>query len=195
MPAPTPLPPSPAQLGLAPNELVQSLGDVAISEDSKRELGAVYEAHCGLIREGLGLPRGAAAAEAEGGGGATGGAAAAPAGLASAALSAGAGGAGAGTLLPASGATATLPEFRGLDWRLHVTVASRAAHEALAPEFALRLGMAGLGPSGGVGEASAGPHAVEFTSDYAALKRAVETLGAAAAGRGTSHAKRVFKFL
>jgi hypothetical protein len=67
--------------------------------------------------------------------------------------------------------------------------------DLLQPEFALRLGMAGLGPAGAAGESAAGPHAVDFTSDYATLKRAVATLGAAVAGRGTSHAKRVFKFL
>lgn len=186
--------PSPQQqLGLTLTEFTQSLGDVAVPEDSKREVGGVYESHCGAIREGLGLPRVAATSTegAEGGGAG----AAPPACLASLSPAAGIGGGGAGALLPASGATATLPEFRGLDWRLHVTVASRGAHEALAPNFLLRLGMAGLGPEGGAAECALGPHALDFTSDYATLKRAAAALGAAAAGRGTSHAKRVFKFL
>jgi hypothetical protein len=170
---------------------LQSLGDVMISEDSKREVGGVYEAHCGAIRESLGLPRGSVGAAESGAAAATG-----AAGLPSLApTEGGGGGAGAGALLPASGATASLPEFRGLDWRLHVTVASRCAHEALQPDFALRLGLAGLGPAGSASECAAGPHAVDFTSDYATLKRAVAALGSAAAGRSTSHAKRVFKFL
>ena len=126
---------------------------------------------------------------------------------------------GAGALLPASGASASLPQFRELDWRLEVQVARRHLHDAMEPQFQLRLGVFGLGPEGagdaaaaaaaGSGAAAApplplplqqqlaapGPHSFSFTSDYATLKRASVACEEAAAELRTAHAKRVQRYI
>ena len=108
---------------------------------------------------------------------------------------------GAGALLPASGASATLPEYRGLEWRLEVEVARRNLHEALQPRFIMQLGVSGLGLAGGGGDLKngdsltvAGPHTCMFQADYTVLKRAAANLSTAAMEKSSSHVKRVYKF-
>ena len=180
---------------------MQSLGDVGITEDSKREVGEYYGSHTTELREGLGV------LGLEKGGGSGGSA------LASLSLTVGKeerrGGAGA--LLSASGASATLPEYRGLEWRLEVEVAKRSLLEALHPHFEIQLGGSGLGLEGGGGGGgtggssgsssgdgsltSAGPHVCSFQADYDVLKRAAATLQSAELERSTAHVKRVYKFL
>jgi hypothetical protein len=218
-------PPRPAQRNLSAMDLSLSMGDVALPEDSKREVADFYGAHLGELREGLGLGGGGGAGG--GGGGAEEGAGAAAAAAAPGALAAlglavareellG----GAGALLPASGASAVLPEYRGLEWRLEVEVARRALHEALAPNFVLQLAVAGVGPEGagaaarGAGDgsggsgagagsgagtdaaaqlAAAGPRTVVFDADFQALKRAAASLSTAGLERSMAHVKRVYK--
>ena len=202
-----------------------SMGDIAVPEDSKREVSDFYGAHLGELREGLGCaPSGAVGADAEGSSGAEAGAAAAAAAVSAGAPALTAVGValareelrgGAGALLPASGASATLPEYRGLEWRLQVEVSRRAAHGTLAPGFLLQLGVAGLGPeaeggaAGGGGSsagsggssagssqealAAAGPHALSFSADFQTLKRAAASLATAGLERSKSHVKRVYK--
>jgi hypothetical protein len=206
-----------------------SMGDLAIPEDSKREVSEFYGAHAGELREGLGIAGAAgggsgSGAGEEGEGAAAGSQASATATAGGPALAAlgvalarqelqG----GAGALLPASGASATLPEYRSLEWRLEVEVSRRAAHCTMAPNFLLQLGVAGLGPeaeeaasgaagggsgsgsgsggSSGSGEglAASGPHAFLFSADYQALKRASASLATAGLERSKAHVKRVYK--
>ena len=207
-----------------------SMGDIAVPEDSKREVSDFYGAHLGELREGLGCaPSGAVGADAEGSSGAEAGAAAAAAAVSAGAPALTAVGValareelrgGAGARRPASGASATLPEYRGLEWRLQVEVSRRAAHGTLAPGFLLQLGVAGLGPeaeggaAGGGGSsagsggsssssssagssqgalAAAGPHALSFSADFQTLKRAAASLATAGLERSKSHVKRVYK--
>ncbi len=212
------------QRNCSTSDLAMSMGDIPIPEDSKREVSDFYGAHLGELREGLGFAAGS------GGGGSGGeeeGGAAAAAAAAATATATAPGPAlaalgvalarqelqgGAGALLPASGASATLPEYRSLEWRLEVEVSRRAAHGTLAPSFLLQLGVAGLGPeaeaaaggsassassassSGGSGGlAASGPHAILFSADFQALKRASASLATAGLERSKAHVKRVYK--
>ena len=89
--------------------------------------------------------------------------------------------------LASAGAEAgAAPQFRALDWRLHVTVASRFAHDAMAPGYLLRLDT--VAPA-------AGAASLHATADYAALARVGEALDAAAAELKTAHAKRVLRYI
>jgi len=84
------------------------------------------------------------------------------------------------------------PQLRGLDWRLHVTVASRFAHDAMEPGYLLRLDTVQPGGAGaGAGVASS----LHATADYAALLRVSEALDEAAAELKTAHAKRVLRYI
>ena len=84
------------------------------------------------------------------------------------------------------------PQLRGLDWRLHVTVASRFAHDAMEPGYLLRLDTVQPGGGGGDGGAASSLHA---TADYATLARVSEALDEAAAELKTAHAKRVLRYI
>ena len=83
------------------------------------------------------------------------------------------------------------PQLRGLDWRLHVTVASRFAHDAMEPGYLLRLDTVTPG-SAGAPAVAASLHA---TADYATLARVAEALDEAAAELKTPHAKRVQRYI
>jgi hypothetical protein len=108
--------------------------------------------------------------------------------------------------LPVSGASADVPQLRGLDWRLDVDVARRHVHEVLEPTFLLQLNVYGLGPaapaatsSGAAVEprvlATLGSHAITFSSDFATLKKAAMALDEAVAELRTPHAKRVVRYI
>ena len=85
------------------------------------------------------------------------------------------------------------PQLRGLDWRLHVTVASRFAHDAMEPGYLLRLDTVQPGGGGsGSGGAASSLHA---TADFATLARVSEALDEAAAELKTAHAKRVLRYI
>jgi len=206
-PRPPPLP----QLDLSVNDVAASLGDVAIPEESKRTVAEFFGASAPALRAGLQLGGGGEAAAAV---------AAAVAAPPLDALSVARGAAAALPLLAGSGASATLPQLRGLEWRLDVDVARRHAHDLLAPSFLLRVSVYGLGPEGGArgaaragggaGDAPAlplgaavdaaalaalGPHAVTFSADFATLKRAAMAMDEAAAELRTAHAKRVTRYI
>jgi len=83
------------------------------------------------------------------------------------------------------------PQLRGLDWRLHVTVASRFAHDAMEPGFLLRLDTVTPGEAG----APASAASLLATADYAALAHLAESLDEAAAELKTPHAKRVQRYI
>ncbi len=194
---------------------------MAIPEESKRAVAEFFGASAPALRAGLQLsaevPPAAPPAAAAGAGGA-----AAPAPPSFASLSVARGAAAALPLLAGSGASATLPQLRGLEWRLDVDVARRHAHDLLAPSFLLRASVYGLGPEGGPrgaargasagGEppapalplgaavdapalAALGPHAVTFSADFATLKRAAMAVDEAAAELRTAHAKRVIRYI
>jgi hypothetical protein len=190
------------QRNLSAVDLSLSMSDVAIPEDSKREVSDFYGVHFGELKEGLGYGGGTAGAGAEGGegGAAAAGGGGAPGGLSALGLALARqelrGGAGA--LLPASGASATVPEYRGLDWRLEVEVSRRHLHETLEPSFTMQLGVAGMGPEAAgtpssSSLAASGPHALIFTSDFQSLKAAAASLATAGLERSKAHVKRAFK--
>ena len=203
--SPPPPPPSHPQRNLSASDLSMSMGDVAMPEDSKHLVSDFYGQHCGELREGLGhVPSSASDA---GGSSSPSSSSSAPSAAPLSALGLAVSReelrGGAGAVLPASGASATLPEYRSLDWRLEVEVSRRSLHDAMAPSFTLQLGVAGLGPaaapagssSGAEGAplASSGPHALMFTADYQALKRAAASLASAGLERSRAHVKRVYK--
>ncbi len=116
-------------------------------------------------------------------------------------------GAGAGV-----GAPPSLPEYRGLDWRLEVKVASRHAHDRMQPAYTLRLDTAAPGLPGAKGgddgaagggsgrstasaSASGGPASVVFTADFETLQRALDAVDEAAAEMKTGHSKRVLRYI
>ena len=105
-------------------------------------------------------------------------------------------------VLPSSGASATLPQLRGLDWRLDIDVARRHLHDLLQPSFFLRLSAYGLGPEEHDTQTNAQPnlaalglHTISFTSDFATLKRAAMSIDEAATELKTPHAKRVTRYI
>ena len=202
-----------------------SMGDLPVPEDYKREVSDFYGAHYAELREGLGGAAASAGASSAASAAAEEGAAAAAA-AASAAASASPDAppsalsalglavareelrGGAGALLPASGASAMLPEYRSLDWRLEVEVSRRCVHSVMEPNFMLQLGVVGLGPEGAAGGgsgrsssgsgsaaslAAAGPHALAFSADFQGLKRAAASLSTASLERSKAHVKRVYK--
>ena len=89
-------------------------------------------------------------------------------------------------LASAGAETGAAPQFRSLNWRLHVTVASRFAHDTMAPGYLLRLDT--VSPA-------AGAASLHATADYAALARVGEALDAAAAELKTAHSKRVMRYI
>ena len=87
------------------------------------------------------------------------------------------------------------PQLRGLDWRLHVTVASRFAHDAMEPGYLLRLDTVQPGGGGGGGGDGGAASSLHATADYATLARVSEALDEAAAELKTAHAKRVLRYI
>lgn len=79
-----------------------------------------------------------------------------------------------------------LAQYKALDWRLDITVASRHCHDAMAPSFTLRLDT--VAP-GGAGESAF------LTADYATLKRMADALDDASAEMRQPHAKRVMRYI
>jgi hypothetical protein len=184
-----------ARVGLSHPDFFGSLADVSMPEETRRVIAAFYEANRAVLRERV------AGAGAGGAGGAGGGAAG------SASASAGA------------GALPTLPEYRGLDWRLEVLVAGRHLHDRMQPAYALRLDTAapavgsgaGAGAGAGAGGTSAGaasagtgcasaaaaggPRSLAFSSDFAALRQASEAIDEAVAEAKSAHMRRVLRYI
>jgi hypothetical protein len=169
-----------ARYNLSAPEFAGSLADISMPEENRRAVADFFAANRAALRE-----RVAAAGGAGGGAGA------------------GAGAGGAGEV--GVGASPSVPEFRGLDWRFEVMVARRHALDALEPRFMLRLDTAAPAVAGGAvagagaaaeaeAGASAGHHEL-FQSDYAALRRAAEAVDEAVAELSTAHSKRVLRYI
>lgn len=99
----------------------------------------------------------------------------------------------------------TTPQLRAFDWRLHVTVASRFAHDSMEPGYLVRFDTVTPGGSSsettaparaeGSGAAGAGLSSLHATADYAALRRLSESLDAAAAELNSVTSKRVQRYI
>lgn len=157
-------------------------------EDSKRVVADFFTANAAALRGGLRLGTNAA-------GGPDVGAAAPVAPIDSLSLLYGHGGA-ALPVLASSGASSTLPQLRGLDWRLDIDVARRHVHDLLVPSFLLKLNAYGIGPKATLQPlAQLGSHAITFTADFATLKQAAMAIDEAVDELKTPHAKRVNRYI
>lgn len=77
-------------------------------------------------------------------------------------------------------------QYKHLDWRLEVVVASRYVHDRFEPTFTLRLDT--VTP----GEGLSSQH---FTADHAALKRISEALDEACGEMKAPHSRRVIRYI
>jgi hypothetical protein len=97
-----------------------------------------------------------------------------------------------------SGASQSFPEYRSLDWRFEINVASRQNHDSYQPLYTLRLDTAtpaATGASGADAEGAGGALSTIFTSDYTTLKSVSEALDEAVAEMKTAHSKRVMRYI
>lgn len=191
--------PASPQRDLSHSELLSSLGDVAVPDEYKRAVTAFYSECAGSLREGLRLAPAAAVNRASDGADAP--AVTAPVAALSLAVDAAP-----LPFLPVSGASADIPQLRGLDWRLDVDIARRHVHEVLEPNYLLRLNVYGLGPPAAADAgaragvdaralSALGPHAITFSADFATLKSAAMAMDEAVAELRTPHAKRVVRYI
>jgi lysyl-tRNA synthetase class I len=88
-------------------------------------------------------------------------------------------------------AISELPQYKHLDWRLEITVASKWSHDICAPSFSLRLDTTGSNDN----QAQSSIASVHMTSDYAALKRVADSLDEAAAEMKGAHSKRIIRYI
>ncbi len=80
----------------------------------------------------------------------------------------------------------SLPEYRHLDWRIDVELATRSiAHEA-TPRFMLRLDLT---------EDSDRARSIHFRSDHANIKNLLAQLEAAVDEERTAHARRFQRYI
>jgi len=97
-----------------------------------------------------------------------------------------------------SGSTQSFPEYRSLDWRFEVNVASRHNHDSYQPLYTLRLDTAtpaATGASGSDLQGAGGATSTVFSSDYQTLKSVSEALDEAVAEMKTAHSKRVMRYI
>jgi hypothetical protein len=90
------------------------------------------------------------------------------------------------------------PQFKSFDWRLHVTVASRFAHDSMEPGYMVRFDtVAPVSSSASSVAAGEAPpvSSLHATADYAALRRISESLDAAAAELNTATSKRIQRYI
>lgn len=97
-----------------------------------------------------------------------------------------------------SGASQSFPEYRSLDWRFEVNVASRQNHDSYQPLYTLRLDTATPAAAGASGidtEGAGGAMSTIFTADYTTLKSVSDALDEAVSEMKTAHSKRVMRYI
>ena len=90
------------------------------------------------------------------------------------------------------GGSPTVPAYRALDWRFEVAVASRHLHDQMRPSFTLRLDTAAPAVAGATGGSA---NSLDFTADFAALRRASDAIDEAVAEAKSAHSRRVNRYI